>query len=78
VQGLEPDEVPALVEDAAHGKPKECPGSVRPADVRDPPAQSTMRTTAAHQGRPSSSLTSELAGEFCSQPPNWGTPCIRA
>jgi hypothetical protein len=28
VQGLEPDEVPSLVEDAAHGKPKECPACV--------------------------------------------------
>jgi hypothetical protein len=25
VQGLESGEVPALVKDAAHGKPKECP-----------------------------------------------------
>jgi hypothetical protein len=38
-----------------------------------PPGQSTMRTTAAQQGRASSSVTSELPGEFCSQPPNWRT-----
>jgi hypothetical protein len=35
-----------------------------------------MRTTVTQQGRPSSSVTSELAGEFCSLPPNWGTPFI--
>ena len=29
MQGLESDEVPALVEDAAHGKPKECPEGQR-------------------------------------------------